>query len=218
MTIPSSALPEPEGLSRLAALELSAEILREALRIAYGYAAECTAHDPRSLPGILAWGKGTGYLRDALKPQGWAANSDSNFETIVHPDNTHAVALAAGTAQTGRRDATPRTKTPKGPATRTAVARNQQMSFAGLDPAFGVTPVADGRRVTWLLLHFHDRGAGEIRLELSCPDEMSGKQVTGWRERIILEPVPFSTDIEIDIDIYDHDDGDIDVDVSRRPS
>jgi hypothetical protein len=53
---------------------------------------------------------------------------------------------------------------------------------------------------------------------LSCPDEMNGRQVTGWRERIILEAVPFSTELEIDINIEDDDDGDIDVDVSRRPS
>lgn len=216
MTIPRSALSDLEGRQRLAELDLSADELREAIRTGYGHAAGCTNHDPRSLPGMMAWGKGTGYLRDLLKMRSWRPDSTSNYETVVHPTNSHAVALASGTAETGDADLTPRTKTPKGPATSRAVERNRQLSFAGQDPAFEDAPVADKHRETWLLLHYHDRKSDEIRVELSCPAEMSGKQVTGWRERILLEPVPFSTDLEIDFD--DEDDGDIDVDVSRWPN
>lgn len=54
----------------------------------------------------------------------------------------------------------------------------------------------------------------EIRLELSCPDAMNGKQVTGWRERIVLDPISFSTDVDFDGD--DEDDIDTNVDVARR--
>jgi hypothetical protein len=215
MAIPSSALSELEGRQRLVDLELLEQDLHEAIRIGYGHAAGCTSHDPRSLPGTLAWGKGTGHLRDLLKVRGWTADSCSNYETVVHPTNSHAVALAAGTVGTGRRDGFPRTKTPKGPATSQAVTRNAQLSFVGQDPAFGDLPVEDKDRATWLLLHYYDRGREEIRLELSCPDAMSGKQVTGWRERILLMPVPFASDVEIDI--HDEDDADINVDVSRRP-
>ncbi len=205
-----------EGRQRLGHLDLdvTAHELREAIQIGYGHAAGCTNHDPRSLPGTLAWGKGTGHLRDVLKVRGWTADSCSNYETVVHPSNSHGIALAAGTADTGRRDGSPRTKTPKGPATSRAVMRNAQMSFAGEDPAFGDAPGENSDRATWLLLHYHDRAAEEIRLELSCPDEMSGQQVTGWRERILLDAVPFSTDVEIPIE--DDTDIDIDVDVSRR--
>lgn len=214
MSVPSSVLSPEDGADRLAALGLTAVDLHEALRIGYGYAAGCTGHDPRILPGILAWGKGIGNLRDGKKTAGWTADSGSNYETVVHPSNSHAVALASGTADTGRANATPRTKTPKGPATSRVVARNVQLSFAGADPAFGETPVEDEKRATWLLLHFYDKAAEEIRCELSCPSEMTGKQVTGWSERILLEPVPFSIDLDIDID--DDDEGDIDIDVSRR--
>jgi hypothetical protein len=214
MAIPSSALSELHARQRLGDLNLTEQDLREAIRIGYGHAAGCTNHDPCSLPGTLAWGKGTGHLRDILKLRGWTADSLSNFETVVHPSNSHAVALAAGTADTGRRGGLPRTRTPKGPATSRVVRRNAQLSFVGNDPAFGDAPVADKDRATWLLLHHYDKDAGEIRLELSWPAEMSGKQVTGWRERILLVAVPFSSDVEIPID--DEDDIDIDVDVSRR--
>jgi hypothetical protein len=214
MAVPSSILLDSDGVPRLGELGLTADVLRECVRIGYGHAAGCTDHDPRSLPGTLAWGKGTGNLRDALKLEGWTANSNANFETVVHPENLCALALAAGTSQTGRSEAPPpRTKTPRGPATSRAVAANRQLSFAGQHPAFGDEGVDDDRE-TWLLLHFYDATAGEIRLELARPDEMAGKQVTGWSERIILESVPFSTDF--DLSIQEDEDGEIDVDVRRR--
>lgn len=213
-TIPSSALPEDDGDRRLVELGMTARALRECARIGYGFAAACTAHDPRSLPGTLAWGKGTGHLRDEMVLEGWKADSTQNLETVVHPTGSHAVALASGTSTTGMRDTIPpRTRTPKGPATSRVVERNAQLSFAGRHPAFGEELIAEGARETWLLLHHYDADAEEIRLELSLPSEMRGKQVTGWRERILLEPVPFSTDINFD---DDEDDGDIDVDVTRR--
>ncbi len=214
MSIPSSVLSKEAGIDRLARLGVTANDLRESLHAGYSYAAGCTGHDPRSLPGILAWGKGIGHLRDVMKTRGWTADSTSNYETVVHPTNAHAIALASGTPETGRADGTPRTKTPKGPATSRVVKQNQQLSFAGADPAFGDALVDDKDRETWVLLHYYDREAEEIRCELSCPSEMTGKQVTGWRDRIMLDPMPFSADLEIDVD--GDDAGEIDIDVSRR--
>jgi hypothetical protein len=215
MAVPSSILLDADGVRRLQQLGLSSEVLRESARIGHGHAAGCTDHDPRSLPGTLAWGKGTGHLRDELKPDGWTPDRQENFETVVHPSNSHAVALAAGTSQTGRREGPPpRTKTPRGPATSRAVDANKQLSFAGSDPAFGPAHADGDERETWLLLHYHDQPAGEVRLELSCPDEMTGKQVTGWSERIILESVPLSTELDLAPDV--DEDLEIDVNVTRR--
>jgi hypothetical protein len=42
---------------------------------------------------------------------------------------------------------------------------------------------------------------------------MSGKQITCWRERIILPSIRFSTNVEIDLG---DDDGSIDINVQRR--
>jgi hypothetical protein len=214
VTIPRTALAGFPGDNRLRQLDLSAEELREAILVGYTHAASCTDHDPRSLPGTLAWGKGIGHLRDLTKPRGWRADRDSNYETAVHPSNSHGVALASGNPDTGREDALPRTKTPKGPATGRAVKRNAQLPLGHETDVFADTgeTVDDTSRETWLLLHHYDREAEEIRLELSCPLEMKGKQITEWRERIILEPVPFSDNVEIDID----DDGDIDIDIRRK--
>jgi hypothetical protein len=83
------------------------------------------------------------------------------------------------------------------------------------DPAFPDADHTAGPQIeTWLLLHYYDAKSEEIRVELSCPDAMAGKQVSSWSARIILQSVPFSTDLEIPLE--DDDVDDIDIDVSRR--
>jgi hypothetical protein len=217
MAVPSTVTTGPIASLRLEQLDLSAEELREVVMIGYTAAAGCTEHDPRSLPGILAWGKGIGHLRDLTKPRGWKANRTSNYETAVHPTNSHAVALAAGTSQTGRSDGLPpRTKRPKGPATDRVVRQNAQLRLGDGTDVFAGTgvDVDDAERETWLLLHYFDRDSGEIRIELSSPREMTGAHITAWRERILLPPVEFSTDVEIAID--NEPDEAIDIDVQRK--
>jgi hypothetical protein len=220
MAIPSVALSGFPADHRLRQLGYTVDELHEAAHVGYTAASGCTDHDPRSLPGTLAWAKTIGHLRDIKKPEGFTANRTANFETIVHPTNAHAVAVAAGTADTGRSDATPRTKTPKGPATSAAVRQNLQLPlghgtdvFAGQGVAATHVVVDDHQRQTWFFLHYFDRKAEEIRLEVSCPSEMKGDQITSWRERIVLPPLPFASDVDIDID--DEDD-DIEIDVTRK--
>jgi hypothetical protein len=217
MTIPLSAVEESETERRLLQLELNPRELQEAMLVGYTAAAGCTDHDPRSLPGTLAWGRAVGHLRDLTKPRGWTADRSSNYETAVHPSNAHCVAVAAGTRETGRSTGVPRTRTPKGPATSRVVTRNAQLPLGHGTDVFagaGVARVEDEGRETWLLLHFYDREDDEIRLELSCPSEMSGSQITAWRERLLIDPVPFSEDVEVEE--FDEPELPIDIDVPRR--
>src|SRR3712207_7137487 len=54
--------------------------------------------------------------------------------------SSHCVAVAAGTSGTGRRDELPpSTRTPRGPATGRAVARNQQLSLGAGTNVFAGT-------------------------------------------------------------------------------
>lgn len=219
MSIPSSVLTGPMADLRLQQLGLTAAELYECMFTGYSAAATCTDHDPRSLPGTLAWAKGIGHLRDVLKPRGWKADRASNYETAMHPTNAHAVAISSGTSQTGIADGPPpRTKTPKGPATSRAVKRNAQLSLGQGTGVFAgaAAEVDDEDRETWILLHYFDTDAEEIRLELSSPLTMEGKQITAWRERIILPPFDFATDVEIDFTTDPEDDLAIDIDVPRR--
>jgi hypothetical protein len=203
---------------RLQRLDLTIDELHEAVRLGYAAAAGCTDHDPRSLPGTLAWGKGIGHLRDFTKPRGWKADRTANFETTVHPTGSHAVAIAAGTSQTGCvGGVAPRTRTPKGPATHRAVKRNAQFPLGHGTDVFAGTggEVEEADRETWLLLHHYDRNEQAIRLELSCPSEMKGKQITAWSERIILPPLSFSANVDV-TDFEDTDEAEAPIDIAVR--
>lgn len=219
MAVPSSALSDEDGASRLREFDLTEDVLQEAGFVGYSAAASCTNNDPRSLPGTLAWARMIAHLRDAKAGDGWRADRGSNYETVVDRTRTRAIAVAAGTPATGRRGSTPKTRTPKGTVTRRRVRENAQLSLGHGTSVFagpGVAAADDHAEPieTWMLLHYFDKDAEEIRLELSLPLEMSGSQITAWRERIILGAVSFSSELDIDLTI--DDDLPIDIDVSRK--
>jgi len=157
--------------------------------------------------GTLATGKTLRRLRELYLPVGWQRSRDQNYETVVNPKSGLAITVAAGDAQTGRPTRTPCTRSEKGRVTREAIDRNLQRSFADLDGAGRkVWEVLDRliwqrdgpARQTWLLLHFWDDQANEVRLELSMPGEMNEQGVvTGWRERIILDPISLDPTAEV---------------------
>jgi hypothetical protein len=202
---------------RLHDLGLTAGDLHQAVEAGYTAAADCTDNDPRTLSGVLAWGKGLGTLRDRMASSGWTADRTANYEQAVHPSNSHGVALAAGTSPTGVEGPPPRTRSPKGRATSDAVMRNAQLVLGIGTDAFARTSAqitADKDGETWLLLHYYDKVTEEIRGELSLALEMHGKHITAWQERILLPPIPFSEEIAI-VDDLDIDEA-IDIDVPRR--
>jgi hypothetical protein len=222
VTIPLTALAGSDATERLVALDLNAGELQEVALVGYTAAANCTEHEPRTFVGMMPWGRGLGHLRDLTIPRGWRADRIDNYETVAHPSNAHSVAICSGSPDTGRASGSPRTRNPKGRMTQRMVERNnRQLSLAHGNDFFAGTgepqiEVEDTHRVTWLLLHHYDREQEEIRLELSCPWEMTGKQITEWRERIIIDPVPFNgeiTTIEEDLDAQDLA---IDIAVTRR--
>lgn len=187
-------------------------VLRNSVELAITrYVFDCTPNDPPSLAGILGWGKTTRFLRDQLLPRAWVRNNARNYATVVSPDGSVSIAVAAGDVFTGIRDESPSTRTEKGPATRDAVSRNQ-LSFVDLEPTFRGLVEMPGIQ-TWLLLHYVDDQAQEIRLELSLPASMSDEGfVSTWRERIVLTPIPL---VEQTPSVIDEGD-EIEVNVQRR--
>ena len=202
-----------QELGRLDELDVPEDVLRDAVQIGQHLASDCTAHDPRGLAGIIAWGKTVRELRDRLVPLGWRSSDDRNYATVVNPAETFAIAVAGGDANTGRRDADPTTRTDKGPATEDAVKVNRQLSFADIDESFPKFQGEGPGLQTWMLLHHADDDAGEIRVELSLPAGMTGGLVTEWQERIVLSPVPFSSS---SVEISEPDVEEIDIKIDRR--
>jgi hypothetical protein len=208
-----SAVPEEEVPERLQQLGVSEEILRSAVDAGVQQASGCTSHDPQNLGGILIWGKGMRELRDRLVVNGWKPRDTRGFPTATHPTGSHQIAIAAGTADTGRRTAIPRTRRAKGIVTAGAVAGNQ-LTLADLDAWFEPTDPDMRVEQTWFLLHYVDELADEVRLELSLPGEMKDGHITGWLERVILRPLPGAPNIDLGND--EDDEPPIEVDVRPR--
>jgi hypothetical protein len=202
---------DPDVFTRLDLLGLKPTVLEAAVEAGMGAAFACTGYNPPNAAGFYAWSEGVRMLRERLCPLGWKAVNEGNYATVESPDGTMAIAVAAGDAATGT-TATPATRSTKGPVTRTKIASNQ-LSFA--DIAEGFPPAREQSNVqrTWLLLHYFDDDAHEIRLELSLPERLEAGRVTKWRERIVLAPVPFTRTVEASTE---EPSDELDVPVRRR--
>jgi hypothetical protein len=208
---------EAEVTSRLYPLRVSTDALRQALEHGYQYASSTTLHDPNGAEGSMMYHKINRGLRDVLVPQGWKVDRTKNYETTVHESENHAIAVAAGNANTGIKDKRVSTKRERGPATRDAVETNYTLDMFEADPgAFPslLRPLPSARLHTWLLLHYIDHKEQEIRSELSLPLEMNSEgHVSEWQERIILSAIPFNRE---PMSLDDTDEADVEVTVTKK--
>ncbi len=202
---------------RLAELGLNPAALAVILRRGWLAYASCTKNDPPLFPGFSAWAMTVRALREYLLPQGWDRVDDNNYSLTVNPIGSMAIVVATGDDATGRPDASPTTKSSKGPSTADAVASNQQQlefPFAPFVVSSAVDTSPEERRMTWIFL-VH-RGHSEVRAELSLPTSMAtdGKP-SGWRERILLGSISLDPEVP-DIVPPENPAPDIEIDVKRR--
>lgn len=209
-----------ERSGRLAELDLTEAILKEAVQSGFAQWAACTPNHPPSYPGFSAWSETVKSLRDLLVPRAWFASNESNLPYTVNSQGTMAIAAATGDEATGIADLTPCTRSSKGPRTAKAVAaNNRQLSLFPVE----VTPdelahiTGEGRRMTWLLLFYRDLDKREVRFELSRPTKINedGK-VAAWIERILFDPFSIDGDV-IDLPTTPSpSEGIINIEVKRR--
>jgi hypothetical protein len=168
-------------VDHLAELGLSVDMVHRVVARAEVDARSCTPNHPVNAEGWFRWANSVCYLREELVPAGWARARALNFELVVQPGGMVAIAVTAGDEATGCPDIQPRTGNPKGAMTVAAVVAN-----LGPQTLFDVE---EFRRRTWFLLYYRDEG--EIRAELSLPDNVSSSgHIDSWSERIIIPPYP----------------------------
>lgn len=197
---------------------LTEEGLLESVEWGLRHAFDCTPHDPPNAAGVIAWLKIVRALRDRLVPERWTPNDANNYSTVVSPDETDAVAVAAGDSGTGRADAPLSTRTSKGPVTKKKADDNQLALFEAVAQHFpSPQPLPDTDLRTWLLLHYVDEEAEEIRVELSLPISVDDNgRVTGWRERIILTPIAHLPEPFSYVRPAEDEDDQTEIDIRRR--
>jgi hypothetical protein len=198
-----------EVVDALAGLGLTTEIIIEAIRRGEIARDSCTANDAPGAPGYYAWSVTVRALREILMPLKWTRNDDDCYSRVINPDQSTAIAVVTGDDGTGKRDANPKTKYPKGAATQTAVSCNQGVLFGEPTSVKDETPET---WVTWMLLK--KRTGDSVFAELSLPSSMTKDgQVESWHTRIILTPILIDSNINIEDDSSEPP---IDVPVRRR--
>ena len=203
---------EPDDVqARLAALGLNQDPLLHAARRWHLAWSGFTPNHPPFGCGIAAWMEAVAALREAIMPDGWTRSDDRNYALVISPDGAMAINVATGDMGTGRPDANPSNKAPKGVSTADAISVNQVQLELPL-PLPELLPRRGEGPLTWfLLLH---RTAGEIRCELSLPLEMSvDGRITRWQERIILTATPLDGET---VEIVAPQGPDLDIAVKRK--
>jgi hypothetical protein len=179
------------------AIGVTEEQLRDAVKKGLDAQLRCTRLHPPSAPGYYRWAEGTVALRQTLRPQGWKADDSGNLSSVVRPDGLVQIVIATGDSRTAKPGIpVPTTKYPRGPRTRAAVQRNNQLQ---LDVVSGATILPDDgpRCVSWWLLV---AGGHEwVRMELSCPSHINElNYIDSWSDRIFLEPLDIEGTIDLD--------------------
>jgi hypothetical protein len=200
-----SVYSTPEEVpSRLAELGLSQEILREAVERGLAAWASCTLNHPAPFPGIAAWAETVNALRERLIPEGWVRTNNENLPLTTDKAGRVCISASTGDENTGRADASPCTRSSKGPRTRSAVTDNARQYRLFEDIRLRPEELDEiNGKMTWILLFYRDTTTEEVRSELSRPIKMNiDGQVAGWAERIILGSSPFGGDrVEVPTDV-----------------
>jgi hypothetical protein len=211
----SSALIRLEPIdvqARLSALGLTEEALLHAARRWYVAWSGFTPNHPPFGIGIAAWMEAVAALREELMQEGWARSDERNYALVISPDGRTAINVATGDFGTGRPEANPSNKAPKGISTADAISINQiQLELPLPVPQLPPVRGGDGPLTWFLLLH---RAPEEIRCELSVPSDMSPDgRITQWQERIILGTISLDGD---SVDIVTPQGPDLDIHVKRK--
>lgn len=166
-TTPAIIRFDPDDVhARLAALGLNEEaLLHTAQRWHLSWSSFTPNYPPIGI-GISAWTEAVAALREQLLPIGWVRSDEKNYALVIHPDGAMAINVATGDVGTGRVDAVPSNKAPKGVSTADAISVNQQQ--LELDLPVPDMPHVRGEEgpLTWfLLLH---RAITEIGASCRC--------------------------------------------------
>jgi len=197
----------------LATLGLDEQSLLDAAMHGYLARSNCTANHPPLYPSFVAWGETVRVLRERLATKGWMRSDEKNYSRTIHPNGHIAIAVATGNEATGVASDSPVTKSVKGPSTIEAVEANRlQAWLPGMEPPEASVDEDERQPTTWLLLIHHAQN--EIRSELSQPFEIgSDGRINGWRERILLRPMPLDPEA---LTITPPSQPDLDVEIRRK--
>jgi hypothetical protein len=184
-----------EVTDSLASFGLSHEILSDAILAGEYDRDACTANDPPSSPGFIAWAKTVRALRETLIPLGWTNSDEGNLSIVISPNKQMAILVQTGDEATGNKNLIPKTKYARGPKVVSAILCNQNLHLWDHElnkKIIESEEILEGQEPgdieTWMLMRH--RKEDTVFAELSLPDKIGDDaRVENWSNRIILSPI-----------------------------
>ncbi len=198
--------------TELTDLGLTDSVLRDAISAGITEASRTTLNDPKTAFGYIFWQTAVRLIRQSLTSDGndWERRDQRGFPTAFNRRLEIAVGVSSGDSSVGCADQQPRTRNSKGPEVEEIIRRNQLsfIDFVDLPEGDPLRPEAQPKE-TYLLIYYYDEFKNETRSELALPIRLNGDRlITGWRRRLILEPIahrPARPDDHEDAENYDPD-------------
>lgn len=180
---------------QLASLGIPLGVLEDAARVGEFARDNCSTYHPLSFRGTASWADTIRALAESLVGLGWTRQDPSGLPLLVSPDGSNAISVQLGDELTAHRHALPRTKYPKGDATREAVRANSSLPLPGMEYLMPKEKfkVLSRQYSVWFFLRHRIEGSDRVKLELSKPRDLTdGGIADDWSLRIILGNVPLS--------------------------
>ncbi len=169
-------------------MNLTMDILRQAIGVAAMERLNQTPHHPKTAGGFNAWSEATKSLRDQLVIRKWSAVDIKGWALVVEPELRIVIAIASGDKSTGIKSLSPTTRSKKGKMTLGAIDDGIQLNlFAELIEQSKSHVSIKGAGVLWLLLIHVD--SSKARAELSRPRGYKNGRPTGFDKRIFIDPI-----------------------------
>ncbi|MBE2260148.1 MAG: hypothetical protein IAE88_14905 [Rhodobacteraceae bacterium] len=179
----------------------------------------CTANDPISAPGWMAWKDGTRRTRELGTLKGWRRIDIDQVPWTLDVNSGRKFTVVNSNDAAGIRGRDPQNRSKKGTGTeRTVFANADQLNLAfperPTDDSDDVLADRAFKSVSWYLFVYAEGDV--IRAELSCPVGISSGFFTEFSERIFLNTDQFASP---DNDLLTRDTyTDFDIPVERLPA
>ena len=112
---------------RIAAMDLTIEVLHNALLAANLAASACSELDPAWYEGSTFNAVATRTMREQLIPRGWFPNRDKGVDSVVSPDSMYCIIVTTGDDAVGDPERPTSTKYTRGPAVQALALNNLEL-------------------------------------------------------------------------------------------
>ena len=204
-TLTKALIKIAEASDHLSQMNLSIDVLLEAVKVGHGSRSNANELHPPTTPGFNAWSDTNYGLSRRLIDEGWSRDVVDNIPILRHPNGAFQIVVSSGDMATGTalESMSPSTLQKKGVKFSSLFGGNTRDLFDKEVPLESLMQKTAGECPTYVLLYYYDQSKKETRCELSLPspsdkDKIANKEkqyVSEWEQRIIIGTVGGEPDL-----------------------